>query len=97
MWPIITINKIEESKSADELKTWGIISLLFVSLIGGIFVLCIKDEESVTTNETQTTRSGYERTSDPCEKLLELKELLDQGIIDDATYQEKRKKYVENL
>lgn len=94
----ITIRKLNNASSRDELRPWGILSILFVSTLGGIFVLCVRDEE-LTRVETKkiVNETGYDRTNDPAEKLMELKSLLDEGIIDQETYQEKKKKYLEDL
>ena len=42
---IFAQKKIDEAKSAHELQVLGIITLLFCSLFGGIFMLLIKDED----------------------------------------------------
>lgn len=42
---IFAYNKINATKSSDELKGWGVITLLFVNFLGGIFMLCIKDDD----------------------------------------------------
>ena len=42
---IFAYNKINAAKSSDELKGWGVITLLFVNFLGGIFMLCIKDDD----------------------------------------------------
>lgn len=42
---IISIKKLNRSKSVEDLRTWGIISLIFVNVIGGILMLCITQEE----------------------------------------------------
>ena len=93
----ITINKINDAKSTEELKKWGVLSIIFVSVLGGIFTLCIRDYELANYKVKLTSKTGYETEDDPSEKLVELKSLLDEGIIDEQTYQEKRKKYLEEL
>ncbi len=42
---IFALKKINSATSKDELQTQGIFTTLFCSLLGGIFMLCIKDEE----------------------------------------------------
>lgn len=42
---ILALKKIDEAQSTDELKTLGIITTLFCSLLGGLFMLEIKNEE----------------------------------------------------
>ncbi|MGN0813476.1 MAG: hypothetical protein ACI4MQ_08220 [Candidatus Coproplasma sp.] len=41
----ITLSKMKSAKDVSELKVWGVLDLLFCSLLGGIFVLCIKNED----------------------------------------------------
>ncbi len=42
---VLALRKIEDASSRDELQTLGIFTTLFCSLLGGIFMLCIKDDE----------------------------------------------------
>ena len=42
---IITLKKMKEAKCKEDIKTWGILCLLFCNLLGGILLLCISDEE----------------------------------------------------
>lgn len=108
---IFALRKLNTAKSCEELKCWGILSIFFVSTLGGIFMLCVKDDEfagnpSIEENHVDKEKQiNKDRTCitrkpviiDPAERLRELKQLLDEGIIDEATYKEKRKKYVEEL
>lgn len=41
----ITLSKLNKATSASELKVWGILDIFFCGLIGGILVLCLKDED----------------------------------------------------
>jgi len=40
-----TYNMLSEAKKKEELITWGILSLLFINLIAGIFILCIPEKK----------------------------------------------------
>ena len=51
---IFALKKLKEATSKDDLKSMGIITALFCSLIGGICMLNIKDEELVTNKDTQS-------------------------------------------
>ena len=42
---ILALRKIDEAVDRNELQTFGLITLFFCSLLGGVFMLCIKDEE----------------------------------------------------
>lgn len=41
----ITLSKLKNATSASDLKIWGILDIFFCGLIGGILVLCLKDED----------------------------------------------------
>ncbi|MCM1259784.1 MAG: hypothetical protein NC182_02415 [Prevotella sp.] len=41
----IALNKMKKATSRDELTGIGIVTLLFCNLLGGIFLLCTKDED----------------------------------------------------
>lgn len=49
IFPIIVgalaLKKMNNATSASELKTMGVVTLLFCSLIGGVCMLCIKDAD----------------------------------------------------
>ena len=94
---IFAIKKLDNAKSTSELKTWGILSMFFVSTLGGIFMLCVRDDELSENVVLVNNSSGYDRAYDPSEKLIELKQLFDEGVIDESVYNEKRKKYLEDL
>lgn len=48
---IFALRKIEETTEKNELQTLGVLTMLFCSLLGGIFMLCIKDEDLIFDNE----------------------------------------------
>lgn len=70
---ILALKKIDESTSKEDLKTLGIFTLFFCSLIGGIFMLNIKDEE--------LSNSGNNTIISKKEKVIENKELDKKGKI----------------
>ncbi len=41
----ITLSKMKTATKKDDLTTWAVLTLLFCSLLGGIFLLCCKDED----------------------------------------------------
>ena len=41
----ITLSKLKKATSKSELTVWGILDIFFCSLLGGIFVLCLKDSD----------------------------------------------------
>ena len=42
---IIALKKLKTATTKDELTTTAILTLLFCNLIGGILMLCLKDED----------------------------------------------------
>ncbi len=42
---VLALKKINSATSSNELQTLGIFTTLFCSLLGGVFMLCIKDDE----------------------------------------------------
>lgn len=41
----ITLSKMKKATKASELTVWGVLDIFFCGLIGGILVLCLKDED----------------------------------------------------
>lgn len=56
IFPIIVgcfaLSKLNNARKADEVKTMGILTLLFCSQIGGIIMLCLKDEDLIDNIKT---------------------------------------------
>lgn len=94
----IALSKLDHPRSKEEVRTWGILSIIFVSILGGIFMLCIKEEDlnfkEISFEESLT---GYNPSNDPSQKLIDLKELYDSGVIDETIYKEKREQYIKEL
>lgn len=42
---VLALKKINESESSQDLQTMGILTLFFCNMLGGIFMLCIKENE----------------------------------------------------
>lgn len=98
----IGLSKINSAKDRSELVGMGVCVLLFCSLLGGIFMLCIPNEQlagaGVGTGEqnqqvvvdvhpTQTKQSDDDAT----EKLAKLKNLKDSGAISDEEFERMKK------
>lgn len=50
----ITLSKMKTATSKSDLTTWAVLTLLFCSLLGGVFLLCCKDEDfAPATTDTQ--------------------------------------------
>ena len=54
---LIALSKINNSESVDEIRSWGIITLLFVNIVAGILMLNIREEDL----ELERKRTGYIR------------------------------------
>ena len=99
---LFALDKLENGNK-DQMTTWGIVSIFFVSTLGGIFMLIYANDEKQASSEPQRSyeQSGQFTSSgnrdDAVTKLKELKDLYDQGILDETTYQEKKQKYLANL
>lgn len=51
----ITLSKMKSATSREDVKIWGILDIFFCSMIGGILLLCCKDEDfaPATTNDQE--------------------------------------------
>lgn len=94
----IGLSKINSAKDRSELVGMGVCVLLFCSLLGGIFMLCIPNEQLAGAGEqnqqvvvdvhpTQTKQSDDDAT----EKLAKLKNLKDSGAISDEEFERMKK------
>lgn len=61
---IFAINKLEQANSSNDLKAWGIVCILFVSVLGGIFMLCIKDSELQKPKTNTSTKNKLDSIDD---------------------------------
>lgn len=43
----LALRKMEEATTAKELQTLAILNLIFCNMIGGILMLCLKDEDLI--------------------------------------------------
>ena len=105
---VVCISALRSIHNNQKRIALGILLILFCGIIGGIFYLLWipEDETAVITtvdNQTGSTISSVEYVSyaedsdDPYQQLKKLRDLLDRGIIDKQTYDEKAKKYLKKL
>ena len=99
IYPIIlgiyAYKMIDNAKKKEDLMLWGILSIFFVSTLGGVFMLLIPDNEMnyeyVDMSSSDNTSYGKpeekkEEEKDVVDKLKELKDLLDSGAISSEEY-----------
>lgn len=104
---IIALDKLENAKSRDDLMGIGVCTALFCSLIGGILMLCMTDDDlnenrdkNIGENTEQkkiNDNADRETKADTAGKLLELKKMLDDGIISQEVFEEKKEKYLNDM
>lgn len=92
---IITIKRINSARDKSELVGWGIVSIFFVSVLGGIFTLCIRQEELDSNSVLYYKPVGEHQNPvlirqnndlKYIENIKQLKELLDCGAITQEEY-----------
>ena len=104
---IIALDKLENAKSRDDLMGIGVCTALFCSLIGGILMLCMTDDdlnenrdknigENIEQKKTNDN-ADREKKADTAGKLLELKKMLDDGIISQEVFEEKKETYLNDM
>lgn len=92
----ITISKINSAKRREEIIGWGIASLLLVSTLGGIFTLCISQQEfdgtanlmdkKMEANESVKDIELIDNSLDYIERIKELKQLYDGGALTEGEF-----------
>ena len=98
---IIALQKMEEATSHKDIVGIGVVTLIFCSVLGGIFMLLIPDSEFASADQNQTNSNITEgsvansyvtssQKSDWYERLVKLKELYDQGIISEEDFISKK-------
>ena len=88
---IMAISKIDNATDKSQITGIALCTLLFCSLVGGILMFCIP-ENDFKEPVTKIELSSQVSTSNSIEDLKNLKQLLDDGIISQEVYEEKRKK-----
>lgn len=103
----LSISKIDSATEKSELVGLGVCTLLFCSLLGGIFMLCIPESElqpatanSAPTNSAPIQNNYIANTKDNTSKsdvenvadrLTKLKNLRDAGTISDEEFERMKK------
>ena len=89
---IFAIKKIDNAQSKNDLTTWGIISIFFVSTVGGILMLLIPEEEYSAYayyrahHPGETYDTPKSNGDNYIQRIKDLKELLDSGAITQEEY-----------
>ena len=79
---VLSIKKMDTASNASDLKVLGIITLLFCSTIGGILMLCMKDDDLKDNPNISISKSKDDYISN----IKELKQLYDSGALTEAEY-----------
>ena len=100
----LSLGKINSATQKSELIGLGICTLIFCSVLGGIFMLCIPEEQlnkgAAALAPTQATAAGSSTNAKPeakkstgevADSLKNLKELKDAGTITDEEYDKMKK------
>ena len=92
VFAIVAIKKTYHFKNKRDLVVWGVVTLLLVNVISGIFMLIVSD--GVYDDETSGTCYEVAAASS---SLVKVKELYDAGILTKEEYEQKRAKYAANI
>ena len=88
----ITLRKMENAKSKDELFSISIICLICCSIVSGIILLCLDENEF---EEGKKIESGVSNLEALETKLNKLKSLKESGAISEEEYNDLRKRTIE--
>ena len=107
---ILALNKLDSAKNKDELLVMSILTTLFCSVIAGIFMFCIKEEElnedyynmtkkqkqenEDTKNITNSSEFKLPDTKDLTKELEKLKKLYEDKLITEEEYNQMRSKAI---
>lgn len=61
---IISLKKLNNSDSVEEIRSWGIITLLFVNIVAGILMLNIREEDLEFERRTNYNSDDYDDYDD---------------------------------
>lgn len=96
---ICAIKKLESARFKNDLVSWAIITLVFVSPVAGILMLTLRDEDLGDEDDlyyaenTKPTNFALEKLNN-IEKIYQLKE---KGLISEEEFLEKKKFYLEQI
>ena len=87
---VLALKKLKTASSKNELQTLGILTLLFCNLIGGVFMLCMTDEELATNVQDSDKKENATTASKIETELKDIKRLYDEQLITDEEYNRMR-------
>ena len=93
----IALHKLEKATSKNDLIVIGVLTILFCSVIGGILMLCMSEDELLSNRHVVAIeKKNAESTSDLITKIDHLKKLKDDGVISEEEYQKAKTKIISN-
>lgn len=81
----IALGKLDRATSKSQIIKWGILTIIFTSQVGGILMLCLREEHF---SQNKKTNDNY--LTERLDKIDELSSLKDQGIITEEEFLEKK-------
>lgn len=94
--PIIgfkTLERLKHPRRTNDIRVWAILTICFVSPLGGIFLLLMKDKDFYDDID----KAKEDAFNAAVVNLETLKELKEKGQISVQEYETKRQKYLEVL
>ena len=97
---ILALKKLDEAKTKDELILMGILTLILCSLLGGLFMLLVKEEDLAGNVQPAAPQSNNEQKEEPKtgsmeEELKKLSDLKDKNLITEEEYNAARKTIID--
>ena len=104
----ITLNRLNQAKKKEDITGVAICTLIFCSVIAGILMLCMTEDDFVKKYQQKVVDSFIYAMDDGSEdndvyddeiavKLRKLKALFEEELIDEQEYLERRNKYLDEL
>ena len=91
----ISLRRLDSATSKKELVGTGVCCLIFCNIVAGILMLCIRDKDLRHNDNSGTATIA--NLSSFVEKLKQIKELKESGIISEDEFLKLKERYTKNL